>query len=221
MTDICVQPHKDDHPALPALRLCAGCYYGLRGHIKALPRLHADLGGHLSAPAVVTTVSNGPRAAQDGDRDPLVIAETRSPINPAVAELRDQIRHDLVWWTVYVADQRGFKLPDNDLRQIGVWLWRQIDWIAASLPAAEECPPVMKALAGRARAILQPSGAKRIKIGPCREVLEDGPCGGTLYATCRAEDDPRPSAIYCGECDFEAGPESWRRFGRDYLKEAG
>lgn len=207
MTDICVQPHEQDHTALPALRLCAGCYYGLRGHIKALPRLHAELGNHL---AVGGSPSTGGRVTGSSS-EPL-------PINTAVADLRDQIRHDLVWWTLFIADERGFRVPENDLRQIGVWLWRQVDWIAASLPAAEECPPVMKALAGRARAILQPSGAKRIKIGPCRETTEDGPCGGTLYATVRQEDDPRPSRIYCGECSFEAGPESWRRFGREYLR---
>lgn len=220
MTDhLCVQPHENDHTALPALRLCSGCYHGLKGAIRALPRLHAQLGDHLSSPAVFTTVNNGPRQAKDGDRDPLVIAETRSPINTAVADLRDQIKHDLVWWALFVADERGFKVPANRVPVIGQWMLRQVDWIAASLPAAEECPPVMKALAGRARAILNPSGAKRITIGPCREVLEDGPCGGTLYATCRAEDDPRPSRIYCGECEVEIPAESWRRFGRDYLRE--
>ena len=219
MSHTCVQPHQSDHTALPALRLCSGCYHGLKGAIQTLPRLHHQLADHLTAPAVITTVNNGPRPSQDGDRDPLVIAETRSPINHVVAELRDQIRHDLVWWTIYVATERGFKLPADDLHEIGVWLWRQADWIAASLPAAEECPPVLKALTGRARAILHPSGAKRITIGPCREVLEDGPCPGTLYATVRQEDDPRPSRIYCGECEAEYGPETWRRFGREYLRD--
>ncbi|GGV34105.1 hypothetical protein GCM10010182_67450 [Actinomadura cremea] len=207
MTDICVQPHEQEHTALPALRLCTGCYYGLRGHIKALPRLHADLGGAL---ATGGTPGTGARVSGSSS-EPL-------PINTAVADLRDQIRHDLVWWTIFVADERGFKVPANRVPVIGQWLIRQVDWIAASLPAAEECPPVMKALAGRARAILHPDGARRIRIGPCREMLEEGPCSGTLYATCRAEDDPRPSRIYCGTCEVEYGPESWRRFGREYLR---
>ena len=207
MTDICVQPHKEDHSALPALRLCTGCYYGLRGAIKALPKLHAQLGDAL---ATGSSPSTGGRVSGSSS-EPL-------PINPAVADLRDQIKHDLTWWCIFVADERGFRLPADDIREITAWLIRQTDWIAASLPAAEECPPVMRALVGRARAIVYPSGAKRIKIGPCREVLEDGPCAGTLYATCRAEDDPRPSRIYCGECEVEYGPETWRRFGREYLR---
>ncbi|GAA4082871.1 hypothetical protein [Actinomadura miaoliensis] len=73
---------------------------------------------------------------------------------------------------------------------------------------------VVRELAGRARAMLDPSGAKRIEIGPCPEAE----CDGVLYATCRRDDDPRPSVIYCPACGLEKGAEEWRRFGREYLR---
>lgn len=102
---------------------------------------------------------------------------------------------------------------------IAGWLLRHVDWIAATLPAAEECPPVIWGLASRARSLLAPSGARRIEIGPCRETVDGEACGGTLYATVRKEDDPRPSVIYCGgACGLEMGAESWRRFGQTYLQ---
>ena len=99
------------------------------------------------------------------------------------------------------------------------WLRRHIEWIAAHEVAAVDCPPVMRDLAGRAHGLLNPSGAKRIAIGPCHDSVETGPCLGTLWATCRAEDDPRPSEIYCdGPCGLKLGAEQWRRWGREYLK---
>lgn len=219
MTDLCVQDHgDDDRRALPSLRLCSSHRDGLERDLERLPRLWHDLGTALSSPTITTTVSNGPRASRDDDRDPLVLAETSLPINPAMADHRDQIKHDLVWWCLFVADHRGLGLPGDTVAEIAAWLGRHVDWIAATLPAAEECPPVMRGLTGRAHALVQPSGARRIEIGPCRGSVDGEPCPGRLWATVRREDDPAPSVIYCDGCHAEIPPESWRRFGHDYLR---
>lgn len=208
MSDLCVTEHGDERPeALPGLRLCRHCRRTLERDLIALPGLWDRLGDHL-APG---STGSGSGRVSGTSSAPL-------PINPAVAELRDQIRHDLVTWAVLVSDERGLELPANTVPAIGAWLGRHVEWIAGHAAAAVECPPVMRELAARAHSVLNPSGAKRIAIGPCRETVDDAPCDGTLYATVRAEDDPRPSVIYCGACRVEYGTETWRRFGREYLR---
>lgn len=205
MNDLCVQPHDTDRRALPSLRLCAACHDRLRRDLQALPRLHAGLDAALAAghsPRYGHRVSGSSSA-------PL-------PINIAVADLRDQIRHDLAWWTRFVAERRGITaLPAPEVAGMAAWLLTHADWIAAHEEAAVDCPPVVRELARRARGLLDPSGAKRIEIGPCPETG----CGGTLYATVRRDDDPRPSVIYCPTCGLEKGAAEWRRFGREYLRE--
>lgn len=211
MSDLCVTLHDGDRRALPGLRLCGSCRDGLERDLHALPRLHAQLGDAL---ATGGTASGSGRVTGSSSA-PL-------PINPAVADWRDQIRHDLVWWCLFVADARGLAQPENRVGEIAAWLGRHVEWIAGHDAAAQECPSVMRALVGRARALLNPSGAKRITIGACHDSTEDGPCRGTIWATCRAEDDPRPSEIYCdGPCGMRKGAEEWRRWGHEYLRTAG
>jgi hypothetical protein len=223
LSDLCVlHPEGEDRRALPSLRLCGSHRDRLEDDIQALPRLYADLDRALTSPTVVTTVSNGPRPARDGDRDPLVLAETALPINPEVADLRDQIRHDLAWWTLEVAEKRGLMVPMQGPRPhvTAKWLGRHVDWIAGNEAAAQACPPVMRGLVGRARALVAPSGARRIAIGPCRGSADGQACPGTLYATVRAEDDTRTSELYCdGDCGLSLDPTQWRRFSREYLRE--
>jgi hypothetical protein len=211
LSNLCVLDHgSDDAEALPALRLCRAHHKGLTRDLADLPRLHTDLGDHLATGGSAT----GSGRVSGSSSEPL-------PINPAVADLRDQIRHDLVFWCLFVAEKRRLaSLPDDTVPAITRWLLGHVEWIAGHEAAAVECPPVMRDLAGRAHRILNPSGAKRIEIGPCRDSVEAGPCGGTLWATCRAEDDKRPSEIYCdGPCGLRKDPVEWRRWGREYLKE--
>lgn len=207
MSDLCVTADEGhERRALPGLRLCGSCRDRLERQLGQLPTLYAQLGHNLG-----TGGGAGQRVTGTSSR-PL-------PINPAVADHRDQIRHDLVWWCVFVADERGMAGPqDGDPATTAVWLVRHVEWAAATLPAAEEMPPVVRGLTGRARALLDPSGAKRIRVGPCQDVTEDGVCGGVLYATVRAEDDVRPSVIFCDTCEMELAAESWLRFGREYLR---
>jgi hypothetical protein len=210
LNDLCVLDHGDDPAeALPTLRLCRSHRDGLRRDLERLPSLHARLATALATGGT----SSGTGRVSGSSSEPL-------PIRADVADLRDQIRHDLVWWAIFVAEERGHAQPANTVHAIAEWLGRHVEWIAGHSVAAVECPPVMRSLAGRAHALLNPSGAKRIEIGACHDSVEAGPCGGTLWATCRAEDDPRPSEIYCdGPCGARLDPTQWRRWGREYQRQ--
>ena len=209
--DTCVTEHwyDSDRPrlAVDGAWLCRGCLTQLRNHLVALPRRYADLEMILT------------RGAAPGGQRVSGTTEQWLPISPAVAEHRHQIAHDLVWWCIYVADERGIARPSSaEPATTAAWLARHVDWCAARRPAAEELPAVLSQLAGRAWALLDPAGSRRINIGPCITTNDGEPCAGTLYATVRAEDDPRPSAIYCEDCGLDKPPAEWLRFGRTYTR---
>ena len=207
----CVTEHRldPDRPrlAIDGAWLCRGCITQLYNHLTALPRRYADLEGILAG----GVAAGGDRVSGTADR--------RLPISAPVAEHRHQIVHDLVWWCIYVASERGIAQPESaEPVTTAAWLARHVDWCAARRPAAEELLPVLRHLVGRAWALLDPSGSKRITIGPCIATAGDEPCEGTLYATVRAEDDPRPSAIYCEVCGLDKPPAEWLRFGKLYTR---
>jgi len=216
MSHLCVTPHDRDRSALPGLRLCTGCHDYLGENIADLPGLHTQLGDQLTD---ATPASDSSGRSSAGRSIPL-------PINTGIVDHRDQIQHDLIWWAVYVAGERGIAQPTASSPEVvAQWLGRHVDWIAGDETAAEECPGVMRELAGRARSLLDPSGSKRIEIGACHQLVA-GPamrgrpwpmsCAGALYATVRADDDARPSLIYCSACDFSKEPSEWLRFGKTY-----
>jgi len=221
VSTLCVTDHgDDDRRALPGLRLCPSCRDHLERDIAELPSLYIGL------ERVLATTGQAGQRVSGSSSEPL-------PINPAVADTRHQIAHDLTMWCVYVADARGLTLPVDHITDrrgktraaftepdvTAPWLVAHVDWLAAQPDTAEECPGAMRELAGRARALMQPSGARRIEIGPCRESGEGGACPGTLWATVRAEGDVRPSEIYCGHCEFTKPPSEWLRFGREYQRQ--
>ncbi len=228
MSDLCVQEHicqacdgkgkgcaacegegRIERRAAFGLRLCHSCRRYMAKLIDQLPHRYADLEDRLSV-----TGTGGDRVSGS--------SSTPLPINTAVAGVRYDIQHALVSWALFVADARGLKaLPDGDEpRLTAPWLARHCDWLAADPVGAEECLPTMRLLTGSAWRLIDPDGRKRIKVGPCTQTTKSGPCGGVLYATVRAEDDTRPSAITCDVCEFELAPSSWLKFGRTYQRQA-
>lgn len=209
MSDLCVSDHGDEkRRAADSLRLCTPCRRHLAKLIEGLPDRYTQLEDCLSV-----TGTGGDRVSGS--------SSTPLPINTAVAGARYEIQHGLVSWVVYVAEERGLMVPMEgpDPRFTAPWLAKHSDWLAADRAGAEECLPTMRQLTGAAWALIDPSGRKRIKVGPCTQTGDGGPCGGVLYATVRAEDDVRPSAIFCDSCDLEIAPESWLRFGRTYTRQ--
>jgi hypothetical protein len=167
MSDLCVTPHDGDRRALPGLRLCGSCRDRLTGHLAVLPGLYERLAGILA-----TGGSTGQRVSGSA-AEPL-------PINTAVADHREQIRHDLVWWCLYVAHERGLDGPANSAPHTTcAWLAPHLDWLAADQAGAQECLPVMRELAGRARALLDPD--RRLATGErCRQTVDGERCDGTI-----------------------------------------
>ena len=184
MNDLCVTPHDSDRRALPTLRLCGPCRGCLERLIAEMPSLYADLGR-----ALATTGSGGQRVSGSA-AEPL-------PINPAVADHRHQMQHDLVWWCVYVAQERGIELPtSSEPTTTAAWLTTHAEWLAADQVAAEECLPVMRALAGRARGLLDPD--RKLPIGErCRVVIEGDRCEGTVMMVQKPSEE---WAVRCSRC---------------------
>lgn len=197
-SDVCVQPHDTDRQALPSLRLCRPCHDRLRRDLADLGRLYVELERVLPAGS---TPQYGQRVSGSSSR-PL-------PVNPAVADLRDQIRHDLAWWVRYVAERRGITaLPDDRIDDIAAWLGRHVDWIAAHETAAAQCPPVIRELTGRARNLLDPN--RRLPTGErCRMVTDSGKrCTGTITMV------QKPGEIWTAHCS-ECGPQEAAPYLRD------
>jgi len=201
LNDLCVQQHGDGQPrALPSFRLCGSCYDRLRRDMQALPRLHASLDAVLAAgssPRYGSRVTGSSSA-------PL-------PINPTVADLRDQIRHDLAWWTRFVAERRGITTrPASRVDRMAAWLGRHVDWIAAHATAAVECPPVVWELAGRARRLLDPN--RRLPTGErCRNIIDSGErCTGTITMV------QKPDETWIARCSV-CGPQEAAPYLRDKI----
>jgi hypothetical protein len=167
-SDLCTTPHDSDRRALPGLRLCGSCRDHLEDNIAALPGLYEQLAEELG-----TTTSARGLAVSGSSSEPL-------PINPAIADHRDQIQHDLVWWAIYVAGERNISTPERGTpAAVADWLGRHIEWIAGNQAAAEECPAVMRELAGRARSLLNPE--HMLHTGErCRVVSGEERCDGVI-----------------------------------------
>ncbi|MBA9003680.1 hypothetical protein [Thermomonospora cellulosilytica] len=179
--------HGEDRRAAPTLRTCWACRDRMAAHLEALPALYGRLGDALVSPV---TGGGGPRVTGTSSA-PL-------PINPAVADHRDQIRHDLVWWTKYVADARALALPDDRIGEIAGWLAAHVDWLAADPVASEELPPVLRALVGRAHGLLDPS--RRLPTGERCRVVSDGAerCAGVISMVQEADDTWTARCSVCG-----------------------
>jgi len=200
VSDLCVTADEGhERRALPGLRLCGSCRDRLERQLGQLPQLYAQLGHNLGS-----TGQAGQRVSGTSSR-PL-------PINPAVADHRDQMAHDLVSWCVYVADERGLTLPMDHLTDrrgrlraassppeiTAPWLARHVEWIAADLAAAEECPPSIRHLWGRARALLDPN--RKLATGErCRQVDEEEQrCAGVIAFVQKPDETWEARCPLCG-----------------------
>ena len=207
-TDVCVMTHRQDpdrpRQALDGLYLCQGHRNELESLVAEMPARYGDLGRILSA--------GSRRGGQRVSGTP----GSRVPINPAIADQRAQINAVMVSWCALVRDERGTDGPDRSgIEHACTWLLQHIEWCAGHR-WVDEMLGELRQLAGKSWAVIDPDGSKRITIGPCISTTDEGPCDGTLYATVRADDDPKPSIIYCGTCEFEKLSHEWLKFSRLY-----
>jgi hypothetical protein len=202
----CLAPHRDNPPgALGGLKLCAGHFARLRDLLvgpETLAGAYANLldahRGHRTASSAHVTGTT----------------EHRLPIVEAVAELRSQIRHDLVYWTDCHAAQMRTTRPDSeDPGRLCPWLARYTDWSAAQ-PWIGDYLDVLSELAGHARRLIDLPAPRRTVVGNCVEYVDGRRCTGTLYTIARDAGDPTPVVVQCDTCPAAYDSTRWERLGK-------
>lgn len=184
-TDICVLEHRQDpdrpRRALDGAYLCHGHHTELERHIAELPARYDDLARPKGAGGPKITHATDPGLSVD----------------EAAANLRAQIQHDLLWWCIYVADQRGINRPTSaDPSATATWLTVHVEWLAANRPAAEELLPVLRELTGKAIGITD-IPARRVDLGEQCLVHADGErCVGEITIIVRGDE----WIARCSEC---------------------
>ena len=224
MSETCTLQHRTDperpRRALAGLHVCAACADRVAQALADLPSLWQDL-EHVLAGTWRDRVSD--------DRWPLAIAENPLPLQPAVADHRTRIQQLLASWAVMAAQERGEQPPAPNVHETARWLtWRlreqtrhwqwedheqtighttTVEPILAQ-PWVQDFATEVTDLRGRARALLDPAGIRRVPCGPCREHVEGPalsaytwplPCPGTLIARVGSDPEDRTDPT-CDNC---------------------
>lgn len=209
MTD-CTAPRHEaaPEPAAPHAFLCRPCSSGLRRDLHRLPALHAELASILDAPAILAGMAAGRQDRAGDGSAPL-------PFHVPASLCRDQIAHDVLWWTAEVITERQpDPWPALTLPAMCGWLAGQAEWISFR-PWAGDMAGAVASDAGWARAILDPLPVKFIHMSrPCPQCRSR-----ELTMAAYSEADRRSSVITCGGCGckWDFGPE-WIELGRDILR---
>jgi hypothetical protein len=221
MTWPCVLPHRHDpdrpRPVEPGLLVCRGC-------VSSLEQALAELPAQFRGLSLVLAAGGSTGAKVSGS------SEARLPINPTVAELREDIDRKLVSWAMMIAEERGDHTPcSNNVEVVACWLLVRLRWacaqpwvdqFAAELVGYESAHygRWIPGLRSRALALLFPSGRRRIVVGSC---VEAG-CPGTLTATVARTDDVLPSSVDCDVDETHTWSSSqWPVLGRRLHGPAG
>lgn len=232
--DICVATHRHDperlRRALDGLRLCGGCVDRLTQGVAELPALHDQLLTRLTTPY---------RGEHPDDRQQLAIADKPIPLQPDVADHRDNMRRVAVSRAMLVAEERGLDGPaDARLPTVAAWLTVHVTWASAQA-WADEYVAEIGALTGRARSLIAGNRLRRIVVGacpkevPCRwdvnqseaqaaAIYGTSPCLGTLSATLAPQDSLLPSSVDCDEIlEHRWTADQWMTLGRAVMRQRG
>lgn len=215
---VCVLEHRDDSDR--PRRAWIG--YWCRGHLDGLYRTLDDLSefaGRADEASYDETVSVGYSQPTTGTKhQPL-------PVNEARIDHVRQVRGVMASWCQLISEERGVAVPDSPEPRITSGFLRLHLEFAAQQEWADEFANEIGELGRRAWSLLNPSGVRRIEIGPCREPRDHGdgqlrPCGGSLTALVRKTDDVLPSSIECAVCGVEITADKWLTYGRQVRGEA-
>lgn len=148
-----------------------------------------------------------------GEKLPYVVhnAEVPLPVPDGIAELRSQIRHDLMYWVDRHARDGSIRIPPSGLEpaQLAAWLAVHRDW-AAGRDWAGDYVAVLQELRARAQRLIDLPRIPRSPVTQCPE----RDCDGTLWSTIRDEHEARPSAVACDACGTEWDSTQWIRLGQ-------
>ncbi|MBO0883673.1 MAG: hypothetical protein J2P17_25725, partial [Mycobacterium sp.] len=177
VSDLCVQTHRVDpdrpRPALDGLRLCHGHHRELERLIAELPARYDDLDR-----AITGAGSGGGTTTHPGLN-----------IDEAAADLRSQIRYDLLTWTTYVTRERGLLGPrSEEPNTTAPWLTIHIDWLAADHYAAVHLLPVLRELTGRTYGIADIPARHLDLEEQCLVHVDGERCDGIITLVVRGDD---------------------------------
>jgi hypothetical protein len=201
---VCLLEHKVDSDRPRRVYVGFLC----RGHAEGLWRTLDELSSfaaqadEASYDETVSIATGG--APVSGSREkPLPVNERR--VDHVIA-----VRGVLASWSQLFAEERGVAVPDSpEPRVTSGFLRRHLDW-ACGRDWIDDFANEVFELGRRAYSLLNPSGIRRIEIGPCREPQ----CDGQLSALVRKTDDVLPSSICCSSCGVEITADQWLTYGR-------
>lgn len=191
----CKAVHRD--------RVCGGCAADLAAKLADLPRLYALLEDHLEP-----RPGHGERVS--GSRTPPL------PVALAVLNLRAKggmvtVLHSwltdwyeiLDWSSPSVAGRNGESIAYAVCKRLA----GNLPWACEHHPAVDEFAVEVREIHALAAA-LEADRQRRIAIGECPSVLEDGSVCATALSV-----EPGASAIRCPQCQAEHRRDSWRLLG--------
>lgn len=213
----CVLAHRRDpdrpRRAPQGTLVCRGCradleraligedrfHHGTRTHAPGLAELHTELAtilatGQRSSGSYVTGTPTHPL-----------------PISPVIADHRRDIADILGAWVLqHMADwpETG---PGSYDPQITVrWLNNRLDRAVTAEAWIGDYAGELRALRGRALALLDPVRTSRFPVAWCITTN----CPELLVADIATNDDMLPALIYCRGCEAEWPPHRWLELGR-------
>ncbi|WP_344478414.1 hypothetical protein [Nonomuraea monospora] len=118
-------------------------------------------------------------------------SERRLPFHIAASDKAHTLKHVLVSWARLVSDERGVRLPADDLVSISRWLVKHVEWLRHHPAGGEVVAEVHDAVQAVRMVIDRPPD--RLYAGPCDA------CGMPLYAR------PGDAEVSCRHCLTEDG----------------
>jgi hypothetical protein len=172
--------------------LCPGDTLALAERLGRVPKLYEALAGFLA-----------PASAPPGERVS-GSAGSRLPVNEAVLDLRyGGIALVLESWLSDVQDARGWGQPavqgsvEDRVRRAARSLSANLEWIAASYPAAGDLAREIREMEGAALSIVGAAPDRGRRIGQCVAVDVSGVvCGSTIRHL------PGETKLVCPWCEY-------------------
>lgn len=136
------------------------------------------------------------------------------PFDADASRLGDAIHADLVGW-VRLGLEVGLPHPERgDTPHIARHLAANVD-LLQRLGSASELPQVDQWPARIRRAVDYPDERGKIKVGPCPEVHEDGPCSGVVWARFYESESPtmtcEPPQVGVESCGVSWPAGQWEK----------
>ena len=187
--------------------LCAACTQHTAARLNRMTALYAALAAWLAP--------SGRRAAHGaGSR-----SDAPLPVRTDVLSLRGPggIVGLLEDWRAAMQRDRGWSEPaisgsiEDRIRAAARGLALNLDWIAASWPAAGDLARELRELERSVLTVIDPP-EPTVRLGNCPATVDDGTCGAVLRVPAG------PSTFSCRWCGTTYGPTDWMKLARAQIR---